>query len=853
MSQLAVGDGEEVTVEGSDLGHAQGDLLDAALDPADRNQRSHVDNVAHAELTLGDDEDAGKYVADDLLRSEAESRANDRHQRDDRRCGKVQQQQDPDECDGGNGEVESPARCADEGTLVRPDRVVVQGVDLGAQAFDAARLEAGDVADDARQEKCTGNDGDDEKAFVLDPVPRTLGAFGGDDQKHLQASITICEHEGMRIVLGTCPHDCPDTCGWEVTVDNGVAVKMRGNPDHPFSQGELCPKVNHYLERTYSPDRVLMPLIRSGPKGAGEFRSATWDEALALIVSSVRSRIDVHSGQTVLPWSSAGNQGLLQMSSLDRRLFAALGASTTHGALCGSVAKTGYAATTGSGLSTDPTTVEHARYVVLWGTNTRLTNRHLWPFVERGRERGAKLVVIDPIRTATAEMADWFIQPRPGTDTALVLAMLNVIMAEGLIDSSFVASHVRGFDDLSAAATQWSPERAAAECGLAAGDIVTLAREYATTTPAFIRTLIGAEHRTNGGMIFRALACLPTVTGQWRHLGGGLSRSVGSWSGDFVDDSVFDAETATHTRSLPFTQLGRVLTDPLDPPVTALFVWNGNPVITCPNAGLTRAGLIRDDLFTVVSDQFLTDTAKYADVVLPATTQIEHVDVVPAWGHLNLGWNDKAIDPLGESVANTEMFRRLARAFGIDDPLFGNTDEELIDLALRGVDADRLRADGWVRLPNADRRLFADGSFGHVDGKCDVSGIAYVPVTADANFPLTMLTPKQHTRFLNSSYSHLPAHGPREGGPFVEMNAIDASSRGLRDGDSARVGNARASVELPVRVTNRLSRGVVAVPFGWWDAAHAAGISANDLTSDAPTDMGGGVAYHDTFVEVVKA
>ena len=657
----------------------------------------------------------------------------------------------------------------------------------------------------------------------------------------------------MRIVLGTCPHDCPDTCGWEVTVDNGVAVKMRGNSDHPFSQGELCPKVNHYLERTYSPDRVLTPLIRTGPKGAGEFRTASWDEALALIVSSVRSRIASHGGETVLPWSSAGNQGLLQMSSLDRRLFAALGASTTHGALCGSVAKTGYAATTGSGLSTDPTTVEHARYVILWGTNTRLTNRHLWPFVERARERGAKLVVIDPIRTATAEMADWFIQPRPGTDTALVLAMLNVIMAERLVDSSFVAAHVRGFDDLSAAASQWSPERAAAECGLAASVIVTLAREYATTTPAFIRTLIGAEHRTNGGMIFRALACLPTVTGQWRHLGGGLSRSVGSWSGDFVDDSVFDAETTTYTRSLPFTQLGRVLADPLDPPVTALFVWNGNPVITCPNAGLTRTGLVRDDLFTVVSDQFLTDTAKYADVVLPATTQIEHVDVVPAWGHLNLGWNGKAIEPLGESVANTEMFRRLARAFGIDDPLFDKTDEELIDLALRGVDADRLRADGWVRLPNADRRLFADGSFGHADGKCDVSGIEYVPVTADAKFPLTMLTPKQHTRFLNSSYSHLPAHGPREGGPFVEMNAMDASSRGLRDGDSARVGNARASVELPVRVTDRLSRGVVAVPFGWWDAANAAGISANDLTSDAPTDMGGGVAYHDTFVEVVKA
>ena len=627
---------------------------------------------------------------------------------------------------------------------------------------------------------------------------------------------------------------------------------MRGNAAHPFSQGELCPKVNHFLERVYSPERVLVPLIRDGAKGSGLFRRASWDEALTLIAEEVRSRIANHGGETILPWSSAGNQGLLQMSSLDRRFFAALGASTTHGALCGSVAKVGHAATTGTGMSSDPTTVEHARFVILWGTNTRLTNRHLWPFVERARANGAKLVVIDPIRTITADAVDWFIQPRPGTDTALALAMLNVIIDEGLVDAEFVANHVSGYDDLCRAAGEWSPSRAAQECGIDASDIVTLAREYATTSPAFIRTLIGAEHRANGGQIFRALACLPTVTGQWRHLGGGLSRSVGSWFGEFVDDSVFNPVDAPRVRSLPFTQLGRVLTDELDPPVTALFVWNGNPVITCPNAALTRRGLLRDDLFTVVSEQFLTDTAKYADVVLPATTQIEHVDVVPAWGHLNLGWNGKAIEPMGESVANTELFRRLAGAFGVDDPLFSRNDEELIDMALRGIDAAALRRDGYVRLPNAERRLFADGKFGHADGRCDVSGIVYEPVAADERHPLVMLTPKQHSRFLNSSYSHLPAHGPREGGPFVEMSAADAAARELDDGDTVRVANERGSLTLPVRVSARLGRGVVAVPFGWWDAAHNGSVSANDLTSDGPTDMGGGVAYHDTFVEVSR-
>lgn len=656
----------------------------------------------------------------------------------------------------------------------------------------------------------------------------------------------------MRTVLGTCHHDCPDSCGWEVTVDAGVAVKMRGNSAHPFSRGELCPKVNHFLERVYSPDRVTTPLIRVGAKGAGEFRRATWDEALQLIVGSVRERIARHGGETVLPWSSAGNQGLLQMSSLDRRFFAALGASTTHGALCGSVAKTGYAVTTGTGMSTDPTTVEHSRYVILWGTNTRLTNRHLWPFVERARANGAKLVVIDPVRTITADEADWFIQPRPGTDTALALAMLNVIIAEGLVDQEFIDNHVSGYDDLRRAAAEWVPERAASECNIDATDIVTLAREYAGTTPAFIRTLIGAEHRANGGMIFRVLACLPTITGQWRHIGGGLSRSVGSWSGDFVDDSVFDPVDSGSRRSLPFTQLGRVLNDPLDPPVTALFVWNGNPVITCPNAALTRRGLQRDDLFTVVSEQFLTDTAKYADVVLPATTQIEHVDVVPAWGHLNLGWNGRAIDPVGESVANTEMFRRLAVAFGLGDPLFARSDDELVDMALRGIDGGQLRTAGFVRLPNADQRLFADGRFGHADGRCDVAGIIYEPVVPDERHPFVLLTPKQHSRFLNSSYSHLPAHGPREGGPYVELNAADAARLGLGEGDLARVANDRAELHLVVKVSGRLGRGVAAVPFGWWDAAHGGVASANDLTSDGPTDMGGGVAYHDTFVGISR-
>ena len=648
-------------------------------------------------------------------------------------------------------------------------------------------------------------------------------------------------------------------------------MKMRGNPAHPYSAGELCPKVNHFVERVYSPQRITTPLVRDGAKGEGVFRSATWSEALALVAKKTHEAINKYGGETVLPWSSAGNQGLLQMSSLDRRLFARMGSSVTTGALCGSVAKNGFAATIGSGRSTNPMHIVDAQYIVLWGTNTRLTNRHLWPFIEEARNKGAKVVVVDPIRTITADEADWFIQPFPGTDTALMLAMMHVIIRDELCDDDFVAQHTEGFAELTAEVAGWTPERAAAECGISADDIETFAREYASAQPAFIRTMIGAEHRENGAMLFRTMACLPTLTGSWKHRGGGLSRSVGSWFNDFVDDSVFDSEHLAQgktRRALPFTQLGQVLTNSsLAPAVTVLYVWNGNPVLTCPNSALTREGLLREDLFTVVSEQFLTDTAKYADVIFPAAMQIEQRDVVPAWGHLYLGWNEAAIAPVGECVPNTELFRRLATAMGYTEPELFESDDSLIASALHGIDIEQLQRDGFVPLPNSAEVLFSDGIFGTASGKAQLMstdlasrGLPSVPTyvqsssrKGSAEFPLVMLTPKQHTRFLNTSYSHLPQHGPREEGPYVEMCASDAAARGLDNGAAARVVNERGEMLLPVKISTRLPVGVVAVPFGWWDASLMNSGNVNDLTSDAHTDWGGGVSYHDTLVQVFAA
>jgi len=675
----------------------------------------------------------------------------------------------------------------------------------------------------------------------------------------------------QRTVLGTCHHDCPDSCGWIVTVHDGVAVKLRGNPDHPYSQGELCPKVNRFLDRVYSPDRILTPLKRVGAKGEGRFEQLSWGEALSVTAERFGDIIDALGGEAILPWRDAGTQGVIQMSSLDRRFFAALGATEQTGSLCGATAGSGFAATTGSGRGADPTDACHSKLIILWATNTKLTNRHLWPFIEQAKDNGAVVVVIDPIKTATAEAADWFLQPLPGTDVALMLAMMHVLIRDGLIDRTYIDAHTTGFDELADRVAAWPPVRAADICGIDAGDIERLARMYGSTSPAMIRTLIGAEHHTNGAMFFRTLACLPTLTGSWQVLGGGLARSTGTYADANVDTSVFSPQDAPMRRKLNMNHLGRVLTDPsLDPRIGALVVWNGNPLVTVPNAELIRQGLEREDLFTVVSEQFMTDTARYADIIFPATTQLEQLDAVAAWGHMYLGWNEPAIAPVGESVPNTELWRRLAHAMGLTDPALFEDDESLLLSALRGVDIDAIRSDGFVRLDIPDEVLpYAAGAFPTPSGKASLYSSAlgvdghdplpgFVPPSESPvgdpgrRYRLALLTPKHHVRFLNSSYTQLPNHGPREGVPFVEMSAVDAQDRGLAPGSRARVWNDRASLELDVRVTDRVRPGVVVIPFGWWRSDHGDGPTANSLTNDSLTDWGGGVAYSETLVEVSR-
>jgi anaerobic selenocysteine-containing dehydrogenase len=674
------------------------------------------------------------------------------------------------------------------------------------------------------------------------------------------------------VVRGACGHDCPDTCAWIVEVQDGRATRLAGDPAHPFTRGTLCAKVNHYLERVYHPDRVLHPLKRVGPKGEGRFVQVTWDEALADIADRWRGIAEESGAESILPYSSAGVQGVIQQASLDRRLFGSMGCSDLHRGICGAVASAGLRATIGVGSGIDPEDIVHSRFIVLWGTNTIVTNLHFWPYVREAQARGARVVVVDPVRTRTAEAADWHLPIRPGTDALLALAMMHVMVRDRLVDTDYVARHAVGYEQLAVRVRDYAPDAVASAIGLAAADVERFAREYATTRPSLIRPLIGLEHHRNGAMQFRALACLPVLSGAWRDRGGGLARSTHALQFEALDlASVERPDLAVPgVRTLNMRDLGRDLCDPgLAPPVRSLMVYGANPVVSMPNQRLVRQGLLRSDLFTVVHDLFVTDTARYADYVLPATSQIEHLDLAPAWGHLYLALNRPAIAPRGEAVSNTELFRRLARALGRRDPWLFESDESMVRGALAsghpwidGITYERLLDEGYVRLNRpADWRPFAEGGFPTSSGKAELfsealaaQGLDPLPAPGDiAAAPGLQLISGKTLHYLNSSYGHIERHRRREGEPPIEIHADDARERGLRTGDAVRVTSPRGSVEAVCRISDRVAPGVVWMPFGGLYDAAGARQSVNALTAEEPTDWGGGSGLYDTFVEVTRA
>ncbi len=687
----------------------------------------------------------------------------------------------------------------------------------------------------------------------------------------------------LRSIRGVCPHDCPDTCAWDVTVDDGKAVTLAGDGNHPFTRGGLCAKVNRYLEdRVYSPERLLHPLRRVGAKGEGRFERVSWDDALGDVASRLTHIIDRHDPTAVLPYSYMGTQGMIQGASLDRRFFARLGATRLQRAICGNASASGIAATLGTTFGVAPEDTVHGRLIVLWGTNTVVTNLHLWPFIAQAKRNGATVVVVDPVETRTAARADWHVRPRPGTDAALALGMMHVIVVEGLHDETYIAQHTVGFDRLRDRIAGYPPERVSEITGLSRTEIVELARAYATVRPATIRTLVGMEHRANGAMTLRTIACLPALVGAWREQGGGLVHMTAQPFFEALNHQAIEMPELEDPsiRSINMVQLGRALTDSsLDPPIEALFVYNSNPAAITPNQNRVLTGLRREDLFTVVIEQFLTDTARHADYVFPATTQVEHWDLHWSWGHTYLSLNQPAIDPVGEAKSNTEFFRRLSTHLGLDEPYLQESDESLIRTALKsdhpylkGITFEQLAKDGWAALDlSRDPRPFAEGGFPTPSGKCEFYAEALVAHGLDplptfepapespagemalaTRYPLSLLTPKSTLHFLNSSYANVSRHLKAEGEPLLDIHTDDASVRALGDGDLVRVYNDRGSIRLRVKVGTRCRPGCVVIPSGWWASLSPDGSSANALTADGLSDLGGGGDFHDTLVEVEK-
>ncbi|HZF40069.1 MAG TPA: molybdopterin oxidoreductase family protein, partial [Blastocatellia bacterium] len=676
------------------------------------------------------------------------------------------------------------------------------------------------------------------------------------------------------IVRGACPHDCPDTCSFFVTVEDGRAVKIEGAKDHPTTDGFLCTKVNRYLERTYSPQRVLYPMKRAGEKGKGIFERISWDEALDTIAAKFKE-IAADDPQAILPYSYAGTMGLVQSQSIDRRFFHKLGASLLARTICADAGAAGYRATIGLSMGTDPERFSDAKLIIIWGSNVITSNVHLWPKILEAKRKGAKVIAIDPYRSLTAEKCDEHLAVLPGTDGALALAMMNVIVRENLLDHDYVERYTLGFDLLRERVMEYPPSRAAAITGLSEEAIVNLAREYATTKPAAIRLNYGLQRHAGGGMAVRAITCLPALVGAWRDAAGGALLST---SGTFgLNTQALERPDLiwNNPRTINMSAIGDALLgyqrvqrlsvkdapaetlEPLDPPVRAIYVYNSNPVAIAPDSRRVIAGFKREDLFTVVHEIFQTDTADYADILLPATTQLEHFDIHKAYGHLYMLINKPAIEPLGEAKPNSEVFRLLAERLGFTEDCFKDSDEEIARQAInynhprmRGMTFDELNEKGWMRLSVPEAFApFAEGNFPTPSGKCEFfsetlakQGVdplpTYIPPRESAQtapelakkYPLAIISPPAHN-FLNSSFANLPTFVKAEKEPYLEIHPSDAAARGVNDGDRVRVFNDRGEFQLKARVSEKARPGVVVALSVWWKKLTSDGCNANDVTS----------------------
>ena len=637
------------------------------------------------------------------------------------------------------------------------------------------------------------------------------------------------------------------------TVENGRAVAVAGDPDHPITAGFLCGKVSNYLDRVYSSERLLHPLVRA----SGDLRRATWDEALGRVAEGLTEAARELGGESILPYSYAGTQGLIQENTMSARVMNALGATELQRTICATAGLQGTRAVHGTSPEVDPEEWPHARHLLIWGWNPMSTAPHLWRKLLDARRHGAKLVVVDPFRSRTARVADEHLAPLPGTDAALAIGMMRAVVDAGLQDEPWCRAHTSGYDDLLDVLAEHPVERCAALCGVPAADIERAGREFASTRPALLRLGVGAQRHMGAPAAYSTVAALPALTGAWRDRGGGSSY-IPTATADLISSKRLERVDLRPgpVRTINMAQIGDALTDPgLDPPVKAFVCWSSNPAAIAPDQDRVLRGLRRDDLFVVVLEQFMTDTAALADVVLPATTQLEHLDVVPSWGHHYVTWNDPAIEPVGEAKPNTEAFRLIAARLGLDDPCFLDTDEQLVDDLLAGFDEDGLRERGWTKIDLGQGATpHAEGGFGTPDGKL-VLRAAYEPPAevADAvlaeRFPLALITPKTHL-FLNTTFANQSRQHSAQPSPEVVLHPEDAATRGIDDGATVRVFNDRGDFECRARVSDDARPGVVVAPMGWWNADYRDGRSAQATTSQALTERGRAPIFNDNRVEV---
>lgn len=672
-----------------------------------------------------------------------------------------------------------------------------------------------------------------------------------------------------------CALDCPDACSLLINVEDGIGSKLRGNPAHPVTRGFLCGKVARYLEREYSPDRLLHPMRRSGAKGSGQFERISWDAALDEISARLKDVSAEFGSEAILPYSYAGTMGYLNGSGMDRRFFHRLGASRLDRTICASAGAAGLMESLGFRFGTEPEQFRNAKLIIAWGANVLGTNVHLWPFIVEARRNGAKFYVIDPHQNRTGKAADQWFGIRPGSDAALALGMAHVILRDGLQDRDYVSRFTDGVEDLQEQVSKYCPEHVEYLTGIAARDVELLARDYATTRPAVIRLNYGVQRSERGGLAVRTIACLPALTGSWKEAGGGLQLTT---SGAFTinrtalerPDLQMKSELGRPARVVNMSQLGQALNALADPPVKALFVYNSNPAAVAPNQNAVLRGMMRLDLFTVVAEQFLTDTARYADIVLPATTFLEHTDLYMAYGHYYLQLARPVLPAPGEAISNVELFRRLANRMGFTDDCLQDSEDEMIrqtlaseDPFLVGVTLEELDRKHFVRLnlPGSGPFLpFREGGFGTANGRFQfrAKSLEYTaPLESRlgdqgllARFPLELISPKNPDS-MNSTFGNRADVDSQTSVAFIHPE--DAARRDIRTGDHVRLYNERGACVLPALVSLTVTEGVVAVPSNRWPSKAPDGSNTNVLTSERLTDIGGGPVFYSCLIEVEKS